>query len=172
MARQDSKSKNVRPVRQVSGPKKPAHSPSERETPSVVPKPAASDPHRSRMLAAVKGRGNQSTELALASLLRVHGISGWRRHLPLPGRPDFAWPRERVAVFVDGCFWHGCPRCYVAPRHNAAFWSHKVETNQRRDRRVTRILRNAGWSVHRVWECQVRAHRTIGRISDAVTRNR
>ena len=132
------------------------------------PKPAQSDPHRSRMLAAVRGKGNRTTELRLAAALRFFGLKGWRRHLPLPGKPDFAWPKERVAVFVDGCFWHGCPNCHVAPKHNAAFWRDKVETNQRRDRRVARQLRSRGWTVIRIWECRVANPGTLSRIRRAL----
>jgi len=122
------------------------------------------------MLAAVRGKGNQSTELRLAAALRLFGPKGWRRHLPLPGRPDFAWRRERVAVFVDGCFWHGCPRCYRAPRHNAAFWKSKVEGNRRRDRRADRQLRAMGWRVLRIWECRVSNPGTLSRLRRALER--
>jgi DNA mismatch endonuclease (patch repair protein) len=137
---------------------------------SSRPQPAEADHKRSQMLGAVKSRGNRSTELRLAKLLRRNGLSGWRRHLPLPGHPDFAWPRKRVAVFVDGCFWHGCPRCYVAPRHNAAFWREKVQSNSRRDLRVARQLRAMGWSVQRIWECRVTEPRTISKITKALGR--
>ena len=117
------------------------------------------------MLAAVKGKGNASTELRLAHSLRLATLSGWRRHLPLPGKPDFAWPRLKVVVFVDGCFWHGCPRCYHAPKHNAQFWREKLEGNKRRDRRVSRQLRALGWTVLRIWECRVAEPNTIARIA-------
>lgn len=102
---------------------------------------------------AVRSTGNASTELRVASLLRDEGLSGWRRHLQLPGRPDFAWPQQRVALFVDGCFWHACPHCKrPMPVNNAAYWRAKVDRNVARDRRVTRELRGAGWAVLRVWE--------------------
>lgn len=65
---------------------------------------------RSQIMAAVRSTGNRTTELRLASILRANGITGWRRHQPLPGKPDFVFRRERLAVFADGCFWHGCPR--------------------------------------------------------------
>ena len=71
-------------------------------------------------------------------------------------KPDFVFPRERVAVFVDGCFWHGCPRCYTRPKSNRKFWDAKVARNQARDRRVTRQLRADGWSVCRIWECRLK----------------
>ena len=68
------------------------------------------------------------------------------------GRPDFVFPAERVAVFVDGCFWHGCPRHYNAPANNEAFWRRKLIANRTRDRLVTRTLTRAGWKVVRIWE--------------------
>lgn len=122
------------------------------------------------MLSAVRGRANRTTELRLAAALRLFGLKGWRRHLPLPGKPDFAWRKEKVAVFVDGCFWHGCPRCYRAPRHNAAFWKAKVEGNRRRDRRADRQLRAMGWRVLRIWECRVGDSVTLSRLRRALGR--
>jgi len=110
---------------------------------------------RSKMMAAVRSRGNRSTELRLAELPRRHGLSGWRRHYPVAGTPDFCWPKCRVALFVDGCFWHGCPRCRRAPKSNQAFWDAKVTENRRRDRKATKALRKEGWTVIRVWECQI-----------------
>jgi len=107
-------------------------------------------------MSLIRGKGNRSTEARMVLLFREHGIKGWRRHLPLPGRPDFTFRSERVLVFVDGCFWHGCPKCYRAPSSNVEFWLQKVESNRRRDRSVSRQLRNAGWSVIRVWECSLR----------------
>lgn len=117
---------------------------------------------RSEVMSRIKGRGNKDTELVLASLLRRNRLSGWRRHLNLLGRPDFAFPKYRLAVFVDGCFWHGCPRCYQAPRQNRAFWRNKLQANRRRDRRVTTSLRSAHWHVLRIWECSLA--RTPARI--------
>lgn len=119
---------------------------------------------------AVRGRGNRSTELRLLDLLRVNRLSGWRRHLALPGRPDFVWRAEKVAVFVDGCFWHGCPVCARArPATNRAFWTDKIETNRKRDRRVSRELRSRGWTVIRVWEHSLKQPgRVLARIAKAV----
>lgn len=107
---------------------------------------------RSQVMAAVRGRGNRSTEGAVVALLRRHGITGWRRHQGVLGRPDFVFRREKVAVFVDGCFWHGCPRHGTMPVRNRGFWRAKLERNMARDRRVTRRLRREGWSVVRIWE--------------------
>ena len=108
---------------------------------------------RSEVMALVRCKGNRTTEGRMIALFREYGIKGWRRHQPLPGHPDFIFRRERVAVFVDGCFWHGCPACYRAPKSNVEFWERKVEGNRSRDRRVSRQLRQAGWSVIRVREC-------------------
>ena len=107
-------------------------------------------------MASVRSRGNRSTEQVTMALLRRAKINGWRRHLPLPGKPDFAWPGLRVALFVDGCFWHGCSRCYRQPKSNVDFWQRKVAINQRRDRKVSRKLRARGWSVIRVRECSLK----------------
>jgi DNA mismatch endonuclease, patch repair protein len=113
---------------------------------------APPSPGRSRIMSAIRSKGNTTTELALAKLFRRCGISGWRRHSALAGRPDFTFPKEKLAVFVDGCFWHGCPRCSQVPLNNRAYWLEKIERNKRRDRRVASKLRASGWSVCRIWE--------------------
>ena len=107
---------------------------------------------RSAVMARIRSRGNRDTEMVLARLLREHGITGWRRHLAVFGRPDFAFPRLRVALFVDGCFWHGCAKHCRVPAGNRAFWKKKFARNQMRDSLVTRTLRSRGWRVVRVWE--------------------
>src|SRR5688572_23816753 len=111
---------------------------------------------RSQLMSRVASRGNKTTELLAISLFRANGLSGWRRNSNLPGKPDFIWPRSKVAVFVDGCFWHGhgCNRNLV-PKTNAALWQEKVRKNKRRDIRNTRELKLLGWKVVRVWECSL-----------------
>ncbi len=104
----------------------------------------------------IRGKGNKTTELKLLALFKEHKVTGWRRHQPLPGKPDFAFPKENVAVFVDGCFWHGCPRCYKEPKKNVKFWRKKVGGNKQRDLKVSRKLRAEGWSVCRIWECRLK----------------
>jgi len=106
---------------------------------------------RSLVMAAIRSKGNKDTELMLASIFRASGIKGWRRHQPLPGRPDFVFRRERLAVFVDGCFWHGCPRHGRKPASRRGYWLPKLAGNKARDRRVTRQLRTLGWTVLRIW---------------------
>jgi len=107
---------------------------------------------RSQVMSRIRGHGNKETELALVKLFRANGITGWRRHQPLFGKPDFTFRRERVIVFVDGCFWHGCPRHSNMPVNNRRFWEKKLTANKRRDRLVTKTLRQQGWRVLRIWE--------------------
>jgi len=123
---------------------------------------------RSRIMRAIRSTGNLSTEVTFARVLRSERLSGWRRHQGLPGRPDFSWPALRIAVFIDGCFWHGCPRCYQTPRRNSAFWRDKVITNKARDRRVTKALRRDDWIVIRIWECRVSSAASVRRLQKAL----
>jgi DNA mismatch endonuclease (patch repair protein) len=126
---------------------------------------------RSAIMSAVRGRGNRSTELQLASLLRVHRITGWRRKAPLLGKPDFVFRDKKVAIFVDGCFWHGCPRHQRMPKSHVAFWSKKLARNVERDAQVSRMLRARGWLVLRIWECalsKTRKPNTMARIARAL----
>jgi DNA mismatch endonuclease (patch repair protein) len=123
------------------------------------------DEKRSKNMQAIRAKGNKSTELKMVKLFRENKITGWRRHLPLPGKPDFTFRKEKLALFVDGCFWHRCPKCYREPKTNAEFWRNKIKTNVKRDRRVTKELRKAGWSVYRIWECQLKkSNRSLARI--------
>ena len=125
---------------------------------------------RSEVMAAIRGRGNRATELRMVALLRAHGLRGWRRGVRLEGKPDFVFRRERVALFVDGCFWHCCPKHGTMPAGNRAFWKAKLARNTERDRRVTRSLRKSGWAVLRVWEHDLAAKhwpRVAGRIARA-----
>ena len=110
-------------------------------------------------MSRIRGSGNKDTELRMIALFRKHHIIGWRRSVVLFGRPDFTFRRERVAVFVDGCFWHGCPKPKHAPRpkNRAAWWAAKLDRNKARDRLVTRTLHQKGWCVVRVWECDLAA---------------
>lgn len=107
---------------------------------------------RSEVMSRIRGRGNKETEIILAKLLRAHGITGWRRHTALFGRPDFSFAKQRVVVFVDGCFWHSCPKHSNMPANNREFWQQKLAANTARDQLVTKTLRRAGWRVVRIWE--------------------
>jgi len=126
---------------------------------------------RSKIMASVHSQGNQTTEIALGKLLWASGLRGYRKHWPIPGKPDFAWPGRKIAIFVDGCFWHGCVKCRTLPKSNAQFWKNKIETNRKRDRRITRLLRKEGWKVVRIWECCVQRPSSLGRIARLVEHN-
>jgi DNA mismatch endonuclease (patch repair protein) len=107
---------------------------------------------RSELMSRIRSKGNKDTELKLAALFRKNHVTGWRRNFEMFGKPDFVFPKERVAVFVDGCFWHGCPSHGRMPKSNKKFWREKITRNMRRDRKVSRTLRSRGWHVVRVWE--------------------
>ena len=107
---------------------------------------------RSEVMSRIRSRGNKDTEEALAGLFRRHKFTGWRRNQKVFGHPDFVFLRLRLAVFVDGCFWHGCPMHKTFPKNNAVFWREKIARNQARDRLVSRELRRDGWRVMRIWE--------------------
>lgn len=107
---------------------------------------------RSEVMSLVRGQGNKDTELALVRFFRQNKITGWRRHVSLYGKPDFTFRKHRLVVFVDGCFWHGCPKHERKPKSNRAFWYRKLSSNKQRDRLVTRTLRSQGWRVLRLWE--------------------
>ena len=118
----------------------------------LMPMVEAPDAERSRVMRLVKSAGNVSTEKRLISIMRKHKIGGWRRKQSLPGHPDFVFPMHRTVVFVDGCFWHGCVKCYRKPTRNAEYWLSKVQRNMARDRRTSALLRRSGWKVVRIWE--------------------
>ena len=111
---------------------------------------------RSQLMSRVRGRGNASTELKVVEILRALRITGWRRHLSLPGRPDFTFPKQQVCIFVHGCFWHDCPRCRKRSKTRPEYWEDKIEANRKRDRRVCRELRQRGYKIIVVWECTLR----------------
>lgn len=120
---------------------------------------------RSKLMSRIRGRANISTELKIAGLLRSAGMHGWRRHLSLPGRPDFTFPKQRVCIFVHGCFWHDCPRCCKRSSTRPKYWAKKIDVNRRRDQRVSRELRRRGYKVIVVWECTLRRKYPAATIS-------
>ena len=123
-------------------------------------------PRHSRQMAAVRGRGNKTTELRLRMALVRAGIRDWRVHEKgILGSPDFYFPKRKLAVFVDGCFWHGCPTCGHVPRKHGAFWKAKIERNRERDRDVRRRLKRSGHHVIRFWE-----HELARDIDDCIRR--
>ena len=126
---------------------------------------------RSEVMGRIRSSGNKETEVALAKILRRHHVTGWRRQAALFGKPDFTFRARRVAVFVDGCFWHGCPKHGTRPRQNRGFWERKLNRNRARDRRVNRALRAKGWRVVRIWEHDLARRneaRLLGRLRRAL----
>lgn len=95
---------------------------------------------------------NTSPEIRLVEAFRRRNFKVETHPEDLPGRPDIVLPNRRLAVFVHGCFWHGCPRPYTEPKHNRNWWRGKIAKNKDRDRRKRFVLRRAGWSVISVWE--------------------
>ena len=110
---------------------------------------------RGQLMSRVRSTGNLTTEKRLASLLRKAGLTGWRRHQNLPGKPDFVWRKVKIAVFVDGCFWHGHDCRNLTPKKNAEAWKDKIESTRARDRQNNGILNQKGWKVIRIWECRL-----------------
>ncbi|MCL6588461.1 MAG: very short patch repair endonuclease [Firmicutes bacterium] len=114
---------------------------------------------RSEVMARIKSTGNQSTEEIFRQLLIQAGLTGWEFRKPkLPGKPDFVFEEYKIAVFIDGCFWHGCPHCYDGhiPKSNTKYWAEKIRKNKLRDRKNSQLLRQIGWSVIRIWECKLK----------------
>lgn len=107
---------------------------------------------RSNMMKAVKGKGNKTTELKFCLALSRAGISGWKLHEKLIGNPDIFFPRYKLVIFLDGCFWHGCPDCGHVPKTNNAYWKTKIERNIERDIKKTLVLIDEGFIVLRFWE--------------------
>ena len=125
---------------------------------------------RSILMSHVRGSSNKSTELRLIAIFRHNKITGWRRHYPLTGNPDFVFPKYRVAVFVDGCFWHGCDEHGHIPHSNTSYWEPKILRTKSRDASTTRQLRRNGWLVLRFWEhdAKTRLSTCLRRIQRAV----
>lgn len=128
---------------------------------------------RSVIMGRIRSRGNDATEMQFIRLLRRSRIRGWRRGSLLPGKPDFVFAAARVAVFIDGDFWHGNPRKFRLPKSNVAYWTAKILGNRRRDRAVNRLLRSAGWRVVRFWQSSLTDEpRVLRRLSAAVEAGR
>ena len=112
---------------------------------------------RSRAMAAVRGKGNITTERRLRRALIRAGIEGWQLHpKKLSGRPDFFFSEAKLAVFADGCFWHGCQKCGHVPSKHTGFWRAKIKRNRERDKEKTAQLQARGFAVLRFWEHDLR----------------
>jgi len=111
---------------------------------------------RSEIMKAVKSKNTKSTEIRLLNIFKKHNIIGWRRGYPVKGHPDFVFLNKRVAIFVDGCFWHGHDCRNTRPSDNAEYWKAKREKNQKRDKEISQMFANRGWVVLRIWECELK----------------
>ena len=118
---------------------------------------------RSQIMRKVKSKHNKSTELKLIQYFQKNKITGWRRNYNLIGKPDFTFPKKRVVIFTDGCFWHGHNCRNLKPENNKNYWIKKIKRNKRRDREVTTQLRKKNWTVIRIWECELRDSQKIKR---------
>ena len=111
---------------------------------------------RSKIMSRVKSKNNKSTELKIIEYFKEVNLKGWRRNYKLFGKPDFTFPKKKVAVFVDGCFWHGHDCRNLKPKQNKEYWEKKIQRNKERDKIVTETLTKKGWKVYRIWECQLK----------------
>lgn len=109
---------------------------------------------RSYNMSRIKSR-ETGPEIRLRKLLFAKGIRGYRTNYGIPGRPDIVFTRLKIAVFIDGCFWHKCPKCFKKPATRSKFWMDKINSNVKRDREVNEILKKAGWKVIRLWEHEI-----------------
>lgn len=110
---------------------------------------------RSLIMSAIHSKLNKSTEIKLIGIFKQNDIIGWRRNYKVKGHPDFVFIDKKIAVFVDGCFWHGHDCRNTRPLDNAEYWKKKREHNVQHDKEITLLFKNRGWTVIRIWECEL-----------------
>jgi DNA mismatch endonuclease, patch repair protein len=116
-------------------------------------------------MSKVRSVGNRSTELKVRMALVRGGLAGWVLHArDVEGKPDFWFPRQRLAIFVDGCFWHGCPKCLRMPSQNRRYWASKIAGNVLRANVIRRSLRRRGVAVLCFWEHQLRTSKGLREV--------
>lgn len=126
---------------------------------------------RSAIMQKVRSKNNKSTELKLIDLFKRNNITGWRRNYKVKGHPDFVFLNKKIAIFVDGCFWHGHDCRNTRPSDNAEYWDKKRERNILHDRQITNLFENRNWTVLRIWECELKKsnqQQTLERILKAL----
>jgi len=111
-------------------------------------------------MSMIKGK-NTKPEIALRRILFAYGLRGYRLHYALPGKPDITFPKRKIAIFIDGCFWHKCPKCFVEPVANKIFWMKKIKSNVMRDELVSKTLKGIGWKVIRILEHELKNDKII-----------
>lgn len=125
---------------------------------------------RSEIMSRVRSTKNKSTEMKLIEIFKREGIHGWRRNYKVKGHPDFVFIDKRVAIFVDGCFWHGHDCRNTRPKDNADYWTKKRERNMQHDKEITELFKSRGWTVIRIWECELSAKNKSTKISDMIVK--
>ena len=111
---------------------------------------------RSEIMKKVRSKNNKSTELKLIQIFKENNIHGWRRNYKVKGPPDFVFLNKKIAIFVDGCFWHGHDCRNTKPKDNQEYWDKKRERNMKHDKEITEYFENRGWTVIRIWECELK----------------
>lgn len=111
---------------------------------------------RSAVMKKVKSSGNKSTERKMLEIFKLKSIKGWRRNYPVIGKPDFVFLAKKIAIFTDGCFWHGHHCRNITPKQNQAYWDKKRFRNNQRDKFITKLFESRGWTVLRFWECDIK----------------
>ena len=106
---------------------------------------------RSYNMSMIRGRDTKP-EVTLRKLLSLNGIRGYRIKSKLHGKPDLVFSKYKLVVFIDGCFWHRCKKCFIQPDKNKLFWKKKINRNVERDKQVNKLLRRDDWKVLRFWE--------------------
>ncbi len=125
---------------------------------------------RSQIMRQVKSKKNKSTEFKLIEYFTSNNIKGWRRNYPIKGKPDFVFPKLKVAIFTDGCFWHGHDCRNTRPEQNKEYWVRKRQKNVKRDKEVTEHLLHKGWQVLRIWECEIKKGELDNKMQVILTR--
>lgn len=110
---------------------------------------------RKKNMSRIRGK-NTAPELVIRKMLFARNIRGYRIHYSLPGKPDIVFIKKKIAIFIDGCFWHKCPIDFKEPETRKEFWMEKINSNIERDIKNTRKLQEDGWTVLRFWEHDVR----------------
>lgn len=123
---------------------------------------------RSEIMKKVRSKKNKSTELKMIELFKENNIHGWRRNYNVKGHPDFVFLDKRIAIFVDGCFWHGHDCRNTRPKDNEDYWTKKRERNMKHDKEITEYFEARGWTVVRIWECELSRKNTSAKVDKLI----
>lgn len=109
---------------------------------------------RSYNMSQIKSKDTKP-ELCLRKILLLSKIKNFRTNYVLPGKPDLVFAKNKLAIFIDGCFWHKCPKCFVKPATRSKFWEEKIKKNVSRDKEINKTIRGLGWKILRFWEHEI-----------------